>query len=162
MWGAALRQIEAAFDARLSGAIDQVATLRGVTLVNTFERFRWRVPELNVRFGQQAAVVIRPAGLATSNERIDLIRDGFMPVDIAYGFQHQDHEIVADQLEFVPEAMVMIAEVMDELATDVLDVADPIETEWFPSIFRELNHPFQGWVRLRCRFEVYTQGIALA
>lgn len=160
MWGAALREIEAAYETRLPGAIAQVAALRGVELDGALTRYPGRVPGLEVR--TFPALVIRLVGRGRVDMlRQDALRQATLPLRIAYGFQAQDVAMLARQLEYVPEALVMVAESMHDLSPSVLGV-ESMEVEWQPRLFRWENGPFEGWVALDATFGLMVSGQVLA
>lgn len=162
MWGAALGGIGQAFDTKLSGAIDQVAGARGVALTNTFTRYRWKVPELNIR--QYPALVLQLRGQGSEDvPRNAGIREGVLPLRAGYGFQGQDVDAVADHLEHVPEAIVMVVEALHELTTVVMDVDHPVRVVWDGRVLRATDAgPFEAWVAVDANVGLYADALVLA
>lgn len=161
MWGKALAEIEAAFAARLGGAIDQVAAARGVVLVNTFTRYEWRGRQLDIR--QFPALVIRPVpGARAAVQTNPGLREGVVPIGVGYGYQAQDDAEVQRHLEHVPEAISMIVEELDRLTDAVLGVEGDMETRWDGRILEATPGVFEAWAAVYARLRLYTDAITLA
>jgi len=157
--GQTVAAVEAACDAHLSDLIAAVASARGVTLDTDFTRYEWRDAELKIR--SYPAVLVRPAGVAQIAPSVQPgLREAVLPLTLVYGYQSHDEARLQLHMEHVPEALVMLAERMDELAAPVLGVEGNLQLRWdtrpWPGAEPKL---LVAWAALTADFRIYTNAL---